>query len=92
MAVPEPIWLRAESEAAAKAALPMFVDAETGDWWPDLGHAGCLDIIGAIDGAAGWHANANAVDDDLRAAIIASGLVIPRPNNPARVPAGWQPE
>jgi len=49
IAMQEPIWLRADDEVAAKLALAVLIDVETGAWRADLGHLGSLDIIDAIE-------------------------------------------
>ncbi len=81
------LYLRAASEAEARAALPQFIDAETGEWIA-ASHGFAMACIGEIDGVAGWHINLRLLDAALLDAVQASGLVIAPPATPAMVWAG----
>lgn len=94
------LYIHADSEAAAKAALPDLLDA-AGNWrlssprW-------CFDPVGAVvavpasfdaDGnlllaasfLPGWHGNLRLLDESLLPVLEASGLLIAAPATPARL-------
>lgn len=79
-------YLRAATEAEMLAALDaagLISDDETGNRAPmQASHAHALDIIGAIPGKGGWHANMRIVGD-LHAALAA--VEIEEPGQPVRV-------
>ncbi len=92
------LYLRADSEAQAKAALPDFLDADEN--WRLATTQWAFDPVGGIiadpavfDGSElvspasfvpGWHANIRLLDDSLLPAIHGTGLLIDAPATPAR--------
>lgn len=94
------LYLRAESEAEAKAALPDFVDAE-GNWrltaaqwaFDPLGQLidqpavwnGPGELVAGAAYLPGWHANLRLLDENLLPVLEASLLLIAPPASPARL-------
>lgn len=94
------LYLRAEDEAQAKAALPWLLDVD-GNWIMAT-HQWALDPVGRIvDQPAvfaspfespiseatyvpGWHLNIKLLDEDLLPVLQSTGLLIDAPETPAR--------
>ncbi len=93
------LYIRAASEADAKAALPAFVDA-AGHWrlttaqWAFDPLGALVDQPAVFEGMLvvseatwlpGWHANLRLLDDALLPLLQASTLLIDTPASPSRL-------